>query len=524
MMKKSFLTVIFACLLVSAQAQTSRRVVAKLAEDAVNQIVMTGYTPSAEVMGQLASVADVSVDMISRMGEPDDPGQARACLKLIDAIADFTQKPEGMLYADAMREGLKKAIDRSDDPEVRRHLLDDLATCAKPADAAHLAMYLQNADMAPIAFRALVSMPGIDAQMDSIARAAAPADSLVHNVIKARAGKFVAAPVAKVVPKSAAAPMWTATLDRQVDRMRTQPDAAADSILRAEPSVKVMAELLKVAQRREGTARDGVVARYVTLAERLNLTGAERYLLLRAADALNPCDDLRRKIIVDMGTTHIVQALAYIRQYYDSRTMGDAVAVAVADILGSNPRVNGGKHVYNMLNAAKYALACHYDEQGIGEAIDHVLAALQDCRLDCGYNLSSTSSTRMGKNGFWKMYDEMTDFDMAFDWNAKGTLTVALHSMPVLTLSRTQGARLVGNGGWQQFGDVGEWCTANIRVHGDKVSVSVNGKHLFSDSKLVNPQAGAAVNASGIVTFNADADGAEVRQVCIKKQNGAAKQ
>ena len=31
---------------------------------------MTGYMPSAEVMGQLASVADMSIDMISRMGDP----------------------------------------------------------------------------------------------------------------------------------------------------------------------------------------------------------------------------------------------------------------------------------------------------------------------------------------------------------------------------------------------------------------------------------------------------------------------
>ena len=489
----------------------------KLATDAVNQIVMTGYMPSADVMGQLASVADVSIDMISRMGDADDAGQARACLKLIDAIADFTQKPEGAPYADAMREGLKKAIDRSDDPEVRRHLLEGLATCATAADVAHLAMYLQDADMAPIAFRALVSMQGIDAQISALAQSQAPADSLLQNVVKARAGKLVAAPVAKPAAKTSEVPMWTTSLDRLVDRMRTLPDASADSLLRGDVSAATVKALLKVAARREGAARDGVTARCLTLIERLELTGAERYLLLREADELSPCDDLRRKIIVDMGTTHCVQALAYIRRYYDSRTMGDAVAVAVADILGHNPRANGGKHVYNMLNAAKYALACHYDEQGIGEAIDNVLAALQDCRLDCGYNLSSTSSTRMGKNGFWKMYDEMADFDMAFDWKADGQLVVSLRSMPVLTLDSRQGARLEGDANWHKFDNVADWCTANIRVHGTKVSVCVNGAHLFSDVKLVNPQSGADTNAKGIVTFNADAAGAEVRQVCIKK-------
>lgn len=518
MMKHCFLIFISLCLCASAEAQISRRTMEKLATDAVNQIVMTGYMPSAEVMGQLASVADVSVDMISRMGDADDAGQARACIKLIDAIADFTQKPEGMAYADAMREGLKKAIDRSDDPEVRRHLLDGLATCATAADVPHLVMYLQDADMAPVAFRALVSMQGIDAQLGALAQEQTPADTLLANVINARAGKAVAAPVSKPVEKQAEVPMWTASLDRLVDRMRTLPDASADSLLRGDVSVATMNALLKVAARRDGSARDGVLARFLALTERLDITGGERYLLLREADALNPCDDLRRKIIVDLGTTHLVQALAYIRRYYDSRTMGDAAAVAVADIVGNNPRVNGGKHVYNMLNAAKYALACHYDEQGVGKAIDNVLAALQDCRLDCGYDLSATSVTRMGKNGFWKMYDELTDFDMSFDWKAEGELVVALRSMPVLTLDGKQGARLVGDANWHKFDNVADWCTANIRVHGNKVSVSVNGKHLFSDAKLVNPQSGADTNPSGMVMFNADANGADVRQVCIKKQ------
>lgn len=517
MMKHFSLIFVLLCLCVAAEAQISRRTMERLAADAVNQIVMTGYMPSAEVMGQLASVADVSVDMISRMGDADDAGQARACLKLIDAIADFTQKPEGMLYADAMREGLKKAIDRSDDPEVRRHLLDGLATCATAADVPHLVMYLQDADMAPVAFRALVSMAGIDSQLAELVQEQTPADPLLKNVIDARAGKTVSAPMAKPVEKKAELPMWTASLDRLVDRMRTQPDASADSLLRGDVSVATMKALLKVAARRSGTERDGIIARFLALAERLSLTGGERYLLLREADALNPCDDLRRKIIIDLGTTHSVQALAYIRKYYDSRTMGDAVAVAVADIMGHNPRANGGKHVYNMLNAAKYALACHYGEQGIGEAIDNVLDAMQDCRLDCGYDLSASSVTRMGKNGFWKLYDEISDFDMAFDWKAEGELVVTLRSMPVLTLDCRKGARLVGDSNWHEFGNVADWATANIRVHDNKVSVCVNGKHLFSDMELVNPQSGADTNASGVVMFNADAAGAEMRQVCIKK-------
>lgn len=517
MMKKISFIIIFISLCLAAEAQVTRRVAAKLADDAVNQIMMTGYMPTADVMGQLASVADMSIDMISRMGDPDDAAQQRACIKLIDAIAEFTQTPQGAPYADAMREGLKKAIDRSDDPSVRRHLLDGLAACATSADVQHLVMYLDDADMAPTAFRTLVQMKDADADIARAVGVGEASDSLLALVVKARLGKSVAAPMAKTAPKTAAVPFWTTSLNLLIDRMRSQRDASADSLLAKDASVAALPRLLSMARHRDGVARDAIMARYITLLGQLRLNAATRYLLLREADALNPCDDIRRKIIIDMGTTHLVQALAYVRRYYDSRTMGDATAVAVADILGNNPRANGGKYAYNMLNAAKYSLACHYDEEGAGEHIDRVLEALQECRLDCGYNLAMTRSTSMGKNGFWKMTDELADFDMAFDWKATGQLVVSLRSMPVLTLSRKQGARVAGDTAWHKFADAGDWCTANVRVCGGKVSVSVNGDPVLSDVRLAGSDKTASVNASGYIMFTADADGAEVRQVCIKK-------
>ena len=516
-MKKAISLLLSLFLSLTIEAQVTRRTVMTLAEDAVSQITMTGYMPSAEVMGQLASVADMSIEMISRMGNDDDPARQRACLKLIDAIADFTQTAEGAPYADAMREGLKKAIDRSDDPNVRRHLLDGLATCATAADVTHLVMYLGDADMAPVAFRTLVAMDGIDADLSQVGSMGEAADSLVALVVEARKGSAVAAPVTKAAPKVTATPFWTTSLDLLVDRMRTLPDASADSLLASNASPSALPRLLEMARQRSGQARDGILARYITLLGRLNLNPAMRYLLLREADALNPCDDIRRKIILDLGTTRLVQALAYIRKYYDSRTMGDATAVAVADILGNNAQANGGKHAYNMLNAAKYSLACHYDEEGASAAIDRVLKAMEECRLDCGYNLAMTQTTVMGKRGFWKMTEELADFDMTFDWRAAGTLVLTLHSVPVLSLGRTDGARIEGEAVWKKFPAEGEWCTANIRVHANKVSVTVNGEPIATDVSLANPNGSGSANASGYVMFTADDNGAEVRQVCIKK-------
>ncbi len=517
-MKNIFLTALFVFAVNAAGAQTSRRDIETTATEVVKHAMLTGIAPQDNDIEKLAATAQTSIEMISKMPDEGDAVQHNACMKTIRAIVSYASKPSGEAYNDNMREGLLRAIDRSDNPDTRSQLLDMLAECARPADAPHLLMYLSDADMAPAAYRILVKMPGIDDYIQSVAREATPADSLITRIARSRAGSIVAAPSVKAKPK-ATIPFWTVKLDAETERLRAVREAEADSILSASPTTSALPRLLAIARRSEGTKRDAVIARYITLATRLGLTGAARYLVLREADEASPGDDMRRKIIVELGATHTVQALAYIRRYYDITRYADAVAVAVADIVANNPRVNGGKHLHNMLNAAKYALACHYDEQGATDAIDAVLAALANCRLDSGYDFSNLAPTSMGKNGFWKRLDTMADFDLTFDWLAKGDLKVSLRSMPVLTLNRTKGARLAGSDEWHTFDNVGEWCTANVMVRGKAVTVAINGKRVIENAPLVNPDADGEVNRSGQVMFNADADGGIVRHVCIRKHD-----
>ena len=107
--------------------------------------------------------------MVSRMGDPDDARQQRACLRLIDDIVDFSQQETGRKYTDVIRKGLTKALDRSFEPDVQLHIMEQLARIAKPADAAHIAMYLEMPELAQTASDILVNMPDID---DRIAEAA----------------------------------------------------------------------------------------------------------------------------------------------------------------------------------------------------------------------------------------------------------------------------------------------------------------------------------------------------------------
>ena len=547
------------CFCATSQAQTSRRVIEKTANEAISQIALTGHTPKDELIDKLAADADVSIDMLSRMGDPDDARQAKACVRLIDDITAYSLTANGQRYVNLVRNGLKKAIDRSDSPEARLHYLDQLKKVAKPADAQHIAMYLSDPDMAAAAFDVLKEMPGIDAQLNDLLNGEAEAN--LQKVIKAREGHAVEAPKAKALPKPSALPFWTVSLDKAVDIMRAERDAAADELMLNEHAAVAMARLLNMAAKKEtgaardaaadelmlnehaavamarllnmaakketGAARDALLARYVTMVEACGATDGERYLLLRAADELEPSDLLRQKIIVALGATHTVQALAYIRQYYDKKSLYDAVGAATHDIVANAPQVNGGRHVYNMLQASKQSLIRHYDEQGVGSAIDDVLDAIDHCGTAGGYNLAASAPTKMGARGYWNMYDELKNFDLTFDWLAEGTLTVSIHSMLVLTLHHKLGARLAGDAQWHPFagdgksfptGDEAAWCTANISVTDNKVTVTVNGRDLFLDAPLVSDQQGQQPNTSGTIRFLADEDGATVRQMCIRRR------
>ena len=139
-MRRITILLIAICCNIALYAQTSRRTIERFATEAVKQRTLTGRTPTIDILDSLANNAEVSVEMLSRMGEPDDARQYRACLQTIDAIVDYTMSSSGRKYTDVLRSGLKKALDRSYDSDVQQHMMQLLAKCAKPADAGHIAM------------------------------------------------------------------------------------------------------------------------------------------------------------------------------------------------------------------------------------------------------------------------------------------------------------------------------------------------------------------------------------------------
>lgn len=523
-MKKIALLVLAVCMAASMDAQTSRKKIEKFADEAVRQIALTGRKPTIDILDSLSNNAEVSVEMVSRMGAPDDARQQRACLRLIDDIVDFSQQETGRKYTDVIRKGLTKALDRSFEPDVQLHVMEQLARIAKPADAAHIAMYLEMPELAQTASDILVNMPDID---DRIAEAAAAQPGIkqkVQTILDIRAGKrpkqTAVTTVAK--PKPAAIPMWTESLDKEVAGMCHAPMPKADSIIIRKDTQEALRDLLKMAANMEGTERNSVLARFVTLAGQSaqtgSITAAEHYLMLRAADELVTDNTLRSKIIVDMGTTHSVQALSYLRRYTGKAPFIDAMAVATAETVSTHPEANGGRSVSAMLYSAKQSFINHYDEQGIDTYIDQVLAAIDNWKQAAGYDMSHTDQTKMEKRGFWILHEELDDCDLVFDWKASGQLTLSLHSSPVIIFDTTMGVKIAGENKWHKVKNICEWSTASVSLKGDAVTVSVNGQKVADGVKLPAMIDGEPMAKSGQTRFLADDDGATVRGYCFLRR------
>ena len=509
---------LFALFAINANAQTSRRTIERWSTEAVKQITLTGRKPTVDVLDSLANNAEVSVEMLSRMGDPDDKRQSAACLKLIDHIVDYSQTTTGRRYTDIVRSGLKKALDRSYEPDVQLHIMNQLARCVKKGDAAHIAMYLEVPELAPTAYNILLNMNDID---DIIADAAAAQPGIknkVKEILDIHAGKKKT-PVAIVTkPKPEALPFWTESLDKVIADVASKTTDDANKILIDNKPEDAMPLLIKLAAKKQGDERNAIIARFLLTAERTATSGDLMYLLLRDADELTTDDYIRQRIIVALGYTHCPQAISYLRKYYGNKAYADALAVAATELIAYQPEANAGRMVSAMLYAAKQSYIHHYDENDVDTRIDQVLAAIDNWHAEGGYNMAHTEVTRMEKRGFWVIHDQLADFNLAFDWLSEGTLTLSLRSMPVLMFNKEKGLKLAGDSKWHKYDNIGDWSTANISVNGDNITVSVNGQKLIDGAKLVASDSGDPINKQGYIKFLADEQGATVREYCFLRK------
>lgn len=294
--------------------------------------------------------------------------------------------------------------------------------------------------------------------------------------------------------------------DNAIATLQNENNSKANEAMLNLQNIKMLPILFEAAkQKQEGTERDNILSHYIDIASKAKMTPEELYIRLFMLDQLNPGKEQRNAMFAAMGQKPTVQALSYMRGYYDADGFYETIAQSVKNILRSDADLNGGKNVRVMLEIAKSVYGRKLILDSSAEADFDQVTALIDNHKDKGYSLS-TEIINAGKNGFWNTTEEFEDFDMSFDWCTGGVLTVTLRSMPILILDNQRGAQIAGSSEWKHYDSLGDWNTTNIKVAGDRLTVSVNGHELFTKVLMTNPEAGQPLVKRGTVGLEVRGD------------------
>ncbi len=305
-----------------------------------------------------------------------------------------------------------------------------------------------------------------------------------------------------------------------IDILRKAGTKEAQAALLEVRNVKMLPIMLDMAKdKRQGEARDKILSRYLDLASTVEATPVERYLMLVAGMESGASESLGNRFLKAIGNTQTLQALGYMRRYYDSDEYADVAAECIKDIVASHDDLNGGRHVKEMLEQSIATYVRQVENHDALYAVDQIKGLLAK-RSPRGYSLS-TGRTKMNRRGYWKMKEKFENFNLSFDWKSGDDLEVSLRDMSVLTFDREKGVRLYGESQqWHPYSDVGEWNSADIKVVDDRVYVSVNGKELITNAVLTNPKEGKSLNNTGGIGFQAGNDSLIVRYTRIRKLPG----
>lgn len=291
---------------------------------------------------------------------------------------------------------------------------------------------------------------------------------------------------------------------------------AAETYAWATPALlSPAAMLLRSAAEASSAERDALIVELIEAVEASTMSDAERYLLLAEADDMEPSDDVRCALIRAIGRTHTLQALGYMRRYYDVTEYAEAAAEAVWEVLTARPTLNGGRHVRELARQAMYVSAgVSGDKAATKRMFD--LSDLLEASKESGYTFS-TSSTKMGYRGFWAMKDGYDDFAMSFDFRSDTLFTVVVRSVPLVLFEPDSGVSIAGaSNRTAMHRAAGQWNTADVALRRGRLSVRVNGEVLLDAVDVTALPDGSELPERGDIGFVAT-KGLVVRYLRIKR-------
>lgn len=149
-----------------ARQRTAETIVA----DALAQLPVSTPALFDEVMGEIAATGSRGVEMVASMFVPAAEGKNTTLEYALNGVVCYASAPGREALLPEIREGLVAALAQEGDTAKRSFLISQLQLCGTAEEAAALLPALDDPALADYALRALVSIPGTEELLLSLAR------------------------------------------------------------------------------------------------------------------------------------------------------------------------------------------------------------------------------------------------------------------------------------------------------------------------------------------------------------------
>lgn len=157
----------------SAQLDNRNRTVETVVIDNLGQLPTQNARKYNQVMGELASTGEKGITLLAGMLGPAATTNNAAYEYALNSVVDYVTAAGKESLRDGVRKGIVNGLAKAADKDNKAFLLTQLQKIATPSEAGIFESYLQDSYLQDYAVRGLAALPGIDAKVIELMKAAA---------------------------------------------------------------------------------------------------------------------------------------------------------------------------------------------------------------------------------------------------------------------------------------------------------------------------------------------------------------
>lgn len=165
--------------LINAQTDSRNRVTSTIIADALNMLPANDKVSEDKLMVEILETGADGIVELAMMLKPASVGGNARIEYALDGLCDFVSAPANKKYGLIMSDGLRKAIEKADNDEVKAYLISLLRGFGSRKDVDFLLEYVKNENLAEVAIQTIASIPGADRNIVDLAEKSTPGNRKV---------------------------------------------------------------------------------------------------------------------------------------------------------------------------------------------------------------------------------------------------------------------------------------------------------------------------------------------------------